>query len=107
MSQFRFRLRHGTDAFTFTDWEEETHQRSAATRVTELRRQYPSAAIMIEREGDSRTPNKVPMVRFKISVGADTYYSRLVPDKNKGEALAAIREQFPKATSIVEEVIHG
>lgn len=104
MSEFRL-LINGDAA---TDWEEESVQHgvgglTAVTRVTQFRKDYPDAAITIERRGDSRVPNQSPMVRFKIRVGETTYYSVPVPEDRKEQARAELKETFPRA-EIVEEV---
>lgn len=70
-----------------TPWEPELlrhpalgQQPTAVRRVTELRRQYPAAAISIERRGDvERRPETPQMFRYTIYVKSGTM---LVNDPN-------------------------
>lgn len=99
MSMFRFHIAgHG-----YTDWENETIKHgvgvphTAPERLTQLRRQYPDAAISIEREGEDRTPNVLNQFRFKIKDGEEIRYSRVIQEAEKDECLRQIRELHPKA----------
>lgn len=108
MSRVRFHIAGAPS----TEWEEEQIMSglkgvpTAVARVTELRRLYPDAAISVEREGDSRKPNRIPMWRYKIKVKDDVHYSRPLVESEKDKALTEIREMFPKA-EISEEQING
>ena len=106
MSQFRFHIQSGPEPIV-TPWEDEIvkvgHGTSAGQRITQLRAQYgKDARISVERLGDNRTPNIVPMFRYKIKVKDDVYYSRSIYEADKEKALAEIKTMFPKA-EITEE----
>jgi hypothetical protein len=106
MSKFRFHIQSGPEPIT-TPWEDELvkvgHGTSAGERITQLRAQYgQDARISVERLGDNKTPNIVPMVRYKIKVKEDIYYSRSIYEADKEKALAEIRTMFPKA-EVTEE----
>ena len=108
MSRVRFHVAGAPS----TAWEEEVLTSAlkgiptAVARVTELRRAYPDAPISVEREGDNRKPNRIPMWRYKIKVKDDVHYSRPLLEGEKEKALVEIREMFPKA-EISEEKING
>ena len=99
MNRFRFYITdHG-----YTDWEMEHVKcgtgapHSAPARLTELRREYPEAAISIEREGDSRKPNVLNKFRYQIKTNDEIRYSRLINEDERNERLREIQGMFPKA----------
>jgi len=99
MNRFRFYVAgHG-----YTDWEDERVKHgigaphTAPARLTELRREYPEAAISIEREGENRRPNQLAQFRFQIKLPNDEVrYSRLISEDERDERLREIQEMFPK-----------
>jgi|ERR1041384_3172683 hypothetical protein len=90
-----------------TEWADEVlgdlSKQTAAQKVAELRRDYPKAAISVERS--SIIPRKKQqVVRFKIKEKEDyTYYSAVFPIEQKDIKLAEIQERHPKAEIIPEE----
>ena len=108
MSKFRFHIQSGAEPIT-TPWEDELvkvgHGTSAGERITQLRAQYgQDARISVERLGDNRTPNIVPMFRYKIEDKDNFYYSRTIYEAEKEKALAEIKTMFPKATVTEEKL---
>jgi hypothetical protein len=96
----------GGDPIT-TPWEDELirvgHGTTAVQRITELRAQYgKDARISVERLGDNKTPNIIPMFRYKIEDKDNFYYSRTIYEAEKEKALAEIKTLFPKA-KVTEE----
>jgi hypothetical protein len=90
---------------------------TAVARITELRQCHPTAAIAIERRGDTR-PEKPPLFRFSIyvkegtmpvndpegvggvsvvSIHKQTLFSRPFTDAERDIVRARVLEQFPDA----------
>ncbi len=101
----RFRIDDGEQS-TLTEWVDEVlgdpAVQTAAMRVAELRRDYPTAAISLERS--SIIPRKkVAVVRFKIVDGEATLYTIPFPIAERDEQLARLVEKYPDAEIIPEE----
>jgi hypothetical protein len=126
MSQFRFHIQAGPEMVT-TPWEDETvkvgHGTTAGERITALRAQYgPQARISVERLGDNRVPNILPMFRYKIYIPSGvvpvntpegvefravknlTLQSNPFYEPEREKVVAEIREKFPKAILTEEKV---
>jgi hypothetical protein len=96
----RFKIINGDDIL-LTGWQDEPVRhgagpQTAVVAMTELRQQYPDAAISIERTTVIPKPD-AHQVRFKVQVGQVAYYSRVVNEGSEAEALASeLQKSYPK-----------
>lgn len=96
----RFKIVNGDDVL-LTPWQDEpvrhgTGPQTAVVAMTELRQQYPDAAISIERTTVIPKPD-TNQVRFKVQVGKVAYYSRVVNEGSEAEALMTeLQQRYPK-----------
>jgi hypothetical protein len=103
MNQIRFVVLDGEKIIHETPWHPENGKDDALRVMTDVRKELGgNYAYRIERTGDSKQPNPVKQYRYKILSGENTYYSKLVQEKDKDELLAKVREEFPKE-KIIEE----
>ena len=104
MNNIRFSVYDGDWIIFQSDWEPETTASCAPNLLAKVRKRFDGDyAYRIERTGDSKEPNRVPMYRFRIKMGETLMYSRLFTETEKDAALAEIKEQYPKAE--VQETI--
>jgi len=102
----RFHITNG-DQITTTEWQEEPVLRgpdgipTATVAMEALRRQYPNAAIRIERT-TVLDPPKRNQVRFRIQDGSAVRYSEVVDESERESLLTEIRERFPKGVVTVD-----
>ncbi len=98
MNQIRFHIYDGENLVHTSDWVAEHSRTDAGDALAEIRqRMGGNFAYRIERTGDSKVPNQVPMFRYKIKVGDSLLYSKLLTESEKDKGLKEIKEQFPKA----------
>lgn len=92
MNQIRFHVYDGDNHINSTEWVEEHSRTDAGVALANARQQFgANYAYRIERTGDSKTPNPVPMVRFQIKIGDVIFLSKIVPESEKDELLAALK----------------
>lgn len=111
-NQIRFAVYDGEKLIHQTEWTKEVGRLDATNALANVRKRIGgNYAYRIERTGDSKTPNPIPMVRFRIKVLKDTsipvaggvtivkageiQFSVPVYEKDKEKALAEIRLMFP------------
>lgn len=98
MNQIRFHVYDGENLVLTTDWATENTRTDAGNALAEVRhRMGGNFAYRIERTGDSKTPNEVPMFRYRIKVGESLLYSKLLTEDQKDNARREIEEKFPNA----------
>lgn len=102
MNQVRFTAYDGEQQVAQSPWAAESTKDDALNALDQFRKQYPDLAYRIERTGDSKVPNPLRLLRYRIKDGDDLYYSRLVTENEKESALEEIRVMYPKA-QITEE----
>ena len=103
MNQIRFTVMDGDKQIHQTDWHPENGRLDALQVLTDTRKRLGgNYSYQIERTGDSKIPNPVKQYRYKILLGENTYYSKLVQEGQQEELLAKVREEFPKG-EIIEE----
>ena len=114
----RFRIDNG-DTPILTEWVDEMlgdlHQQTAAQRVAELRRDYPTSAISVERSSViPRKKQKVVRFRVHLTAGVDDgvvgslpkdtdVFTTPVPIAQKDEEFASLKARFPQAVITPEE----
>lgn len=100
----RFKIKQG-DEITLTEWQDEPLKhgggsQTAVVAVSELRQQYPDAAISIERTTIIPKPEH-NQVRFKIVLANnETRYSKVVNESEADTLLAELNKKFPNAKEI-------
>lgn len=98
MNQVRFHVYDGENLIHTSDWADESTRVDAGNALAEVRqRMGGNFAYRIERTGDSKTPNHVPMTRFKIKVGESLLYSKILNETERESALKDIKDKFPNA----------
>lgn len=103
MNQIRFLAFDGDTQVAQTEWTAEAVSTDAPNLLAGFRQQHDGTyAYQIERRGDNKAPNKVPLYRYRIKVGDATYYSRICQEKEKAQLAAEVHLQFPGA-EITEE----
>ena len=86
-----------------SEWAGEFTSADAPALLAHFRAQVgDNHRYLIERTGDSKVPNKPKLYRYRIAVDDSIYYSRLIQEREKDEALAQIKVEFPEA-EITEE----
>ncbi len=104
MNQIRFSVYDGDWIIFQSDWEPETTASCAPNLLAKVRKRFDGDyAYRIERTGDSKEPNKVPMYRYRIKTGELLMYSALFTEAQKDAALAQIKELYP--TADVQETV--
>lgn len=92
MNLIRFHAYDGDNYINSSDWVEEHSRTDAGVALANARKQFgANYAYRIERTGDSKTPNPVPMVRFQIKIGEVVFLSKVVPESEKDELLASLK----------------
>lgn len=92
MNRIRFHVYNGDNHISSSEWVEESTRTDAGVALANARKQFGDTyAYRIERTGDSKTPNPVPMVRFQIKIGDVVFLSKIVPESEKDELLAALK----------------
>jgi len=105
MNQIRFQVYDGSRLIHETPWTMEATKDCALNLLTNVRKRLGgNYAYRIERPGDSKVPNPVKMYRYRIKLGESLLYSKLLTESEKDEALAQIKEMYPKS-EIEEQVI--
>jgi len=105
MNQIRFSVYDGNNLIHVGEWVPETTRNCAPDALADIRKRMGgNYAYRIERTGDSKVPNKVPMYRYTIKLGETVMYSKLLGEGEKDEALLQIKEQFPKAEITEHEI---
>jgi len=101
-NQIRFSVYDGNNLIHIGEWVPETTRNCAPDALADIRKRMGgNYAYRIERTGDSKVPNKVPMYRYTIKLGETTMYSKLLMENEKAKALIQIKEQF-KGADITE-----
>lgn len=91
-NQIRFSAYVGDSLIFQTEWFQEHSPVDAPRILSEVRKQHGGDyAYRIERTGDSKTPNPVPMVRFQIKIGEVVFLSKIVPESEKDDLLATLK----------------
>ncbi len=104
MNQIRFHIYDGDHLVHQSEWVPESTRTCAMDALAMVRRQLGNDySYRIERAGDSKVPNKIPMYRYRIKTGEVLAYSKLFTEAEKDEGLAQIKEMYPKAS--IEETI--
>lgn len=92
MNHIRFHVYDGDNHIHSSEWVEESTRTDAGVALANARQQFGDTyAYRIERTGDSKTPNPVPMIRFQIKIGDVVFLSKIVPESEKDELLAALK----------------
>ena len=92
MNLIRFHVYNGNNHINSSEWVEEHSRTDAGVALANARKQFGDTyAYRIERTGDSKTPNPVPMVRFQIKIGDVVFLSKIVPESEKDELLAQLK----------------
>lgn len=103
MNQVRFRAFNGDELVAESEWADESHPSHAPNALAKFRKTLDgNYAYRIERTGDSKVPNKIQTFRYRIKVGENVYYSRLITKQERASALLEINEMFPNG-EITEE----
>jgi hypothetical protein len=104
-NQIRYSVYDGDVLIAQTEWLPERTKDDAPNALTDVRKRLGgNYAYRIERTGDSKQANKIPMVRYRIKVKDNVFYSRGVYETEKEKARQEIESTFPDS-EITEEVI--
>ena len=91
-NKIRFHVYEGNDLIQTTDWTSERTRDDAPNALQKAREEIGGKyKYRIERTGDSREPNTVNMIQFRIKIGDVTFLSKLVPESEKDELLATLK----------------
>ncbi len=92
MNQIRFHVYDGDNHIHSSEWAAENTRTDAGDVLTDVRKRMGgNYAYRIERTGDSKIPNPVKMYRYRIKVGESLFYSKLLMESEKDEALAQVK----------------
>ena len=92
MNHVRFHVYDGDTHISSGEWVEESTRTDAEVALARVREQFGNTyAYRIERTGDSKTPNPVPMVRFQIKIGDVVFLSKIVPESEKYDLLTTLK----------------